>query len=87
MLDPLVAAIFGGRGSLASAIFPAFVWPVAGWSSWLGAHHPLYEPTFAGVWDQDPHRSNHASSLPCVLAGSFLGILTGVSGPAVKDVP
>ena len=68
------------------AIFPAFVWPGAGQSSWLGAHHLPDEPIVAGIQDEDPHRSNLASSLSCAQAGSFLSTLTGVSGPAAKDI-
>ena len=51
MFDPLVFEVFGVRGPLASAHFPAIMWLEAGWSSWLGAHHPLYEPAFADIQD------------------------------------
>ena len=66
--------------------FPAFIWLGAGQSSQLGFCHLLYEPTFTCIWGLGPHRSNHASSQHS-LAGSFLGTLTGVSGPAATDAP
>ena len=87
MVDPIVTAVFGGRGSLVSACLSSFHAARRGWSSWLDAHHPLYEPAFTCIHNEDPHRSNHASSLPSVLAVSSQYILTGVSRMLWKMYP
>ena len=87
MSDPLVGAILVVEGPWPLPIFPAFVWPGAGQSSWLDAHHHFMSQHLPVFGNRTIIEVIMFHLFPCALAGSFLCTLTGISGPAAKDIP